>query len=196
MWAALVRVRNHCGPSEARFLMCARNRRTRWPRCWAVARPSTSSTAVCRRRGRRSGQGRGHRAQHGDALRQEAIRDGRVEIYPPAMDPILLRRTRDVAVLISLTSTCLLLQRKNVPGHYLGVRGGYFRMRRHVPRAGAMDAFSDRCGENRDRLRIAPLPGGDIGVRRARFVFIVRVTDIALVLLQQDLRSLGAGNID
>jgi hypothetical protein len=59
-----------------------------------------------------------------------------------------------------------------------------------------MGTFSNRGGENWDRLRVAPVPGGDVNVRRARFGFIVRVADIALVLLQQDLRRLGSGNAD
>jgi hypothetical protein len=99
-------------------------------------------------------------------------------------------------VLIPPRFARLLLQRKNVPDHFPGVGVGYLGVGWHMPRPGSVRTFSDRGGENRDRPRILPVPGGDIGVRRARFVFIVRVTDIALVLLQKDLRSLGTGNVD
>ena len=117
--------------------------------------------------------------------------------YPPLLRAeVSFRRARNITSHGLEVATQLLFQRENVVDHPLRVGVGYFGMRRHVPRPAAMGAFSDRGGENRDRLRVAPIPGGDVDVRRARFGFIVRVADIALVLLQQDLRRLGLGNTD
>jgi hypothetical protein len=132
-------------------------------------------------------------------LIQEATPDGRLEPYSPAMrtpNPAAQDSEGYVACVISPTSARLPLQGKNVPGHFPGVGLGYFGIGWHMPRPAAMDAFSDRGGENRHGLRVAPVPCGDVGVRRTRFGFIVGVADIVLVLLQQDLRNLGLGNVD
>src|ERR1019366_1810557 len=87
----------------------------------------------------------------------------------------------------------LLFQGENVADHLLRVGLGYFGMRRHVPRPGAMAAFSHSSGKNRDCLRLAPVPGGDIDERRSGIRLIVRVAEITLVLLQHHW-SLGPGN--
>jgi len=106
---------------------------------------------------------------------------------------ILDEGTRTLPEKETLSGGRLLLQGENVSGHFLGVAVGYLRMGRHMPWPASMGALSYLGAQNRDRPRVVPVPGGDVGVRRARFGFIVRVADIALVLLQQDLRSLGSG---
>ena len=62
-------------------------------------------------------------------------------------------------------------------------------MRRHMPRAAAMRSLAHERGDRLDRMFPASILRGDVDIGGARLGLSIRVTQVALVLLQQRLRG-------
>ena len=76
-----------------------------------------------------------------------------------------------------------LFEREDVARHFRRINLGNLWMWWHVPWPTATSALSHHVGHNRNGLRVASVLGGDIDVRRAGLGFVIRVADVALVLL-------------